>query len=619
MLWCIPLPFSFGSQAKRNKSVSSSARVGPISAPVGLDDQVRRMQFQRHHPDAAASDSGPFYLVTNKNGPPKTIIRRTPVPLPAPPPLEDDYENVTQAPTTMAQKADTDWAGRTRGDSAMTGASTMPVEDNYDAATYPAQGGGDSNTDSAWRTPSNRTRDRVPPRVPVAPKERYFPTKASTNTPSPVSGSRTAHDTAEGYNDYNLYIQGMDRFNSEGETDVGMEKKLPDTGHTGHFGHKQLGRIKSREVTRNSPITRSMNPGHNVTYHSRFDTGARFAVDPPSRNRRKPPRPQQDYELVNRQVVEDTPEKTVAIATWREQVAREMIPNNVETMSIHYMGLEDYAAAERTLTEVDSNVQSAQRTAHETARSDSMRSTRPADEPSKDAIRPTVGSEGSTPASPMDPEPPRPPTPPQKSSIHLPPARSSSSHSRNHSTPPRITTPDRLPPPKTTPRSPRASARRTIQMYPDPVPPDLPRSPSPALTPPHNNFTFNVQPSSPLGPSPNAFAAGLGPGSPLQESTPIRTSMSPIPFRPRQSQGSTISSIKSESAIHFEQLLDSCRPSLLHIAPVLAHLGITKVEHLRAVTRLSEEMRDREVKEEALRMGVTVVEWAILLDKVGML
>lgn len=43
------------------------------------------------------------------------------------------------------------------------------------------------------------------------------------------------------------------------------------------------------------------------------------------------------------------------------------------------------------------------------------------------------------------------------------------------------------------------------------------------------------------------------------------------------------------------------------------------MEHLKAVTRLSEEMRDREVREEALRMGVTVVEWAILLDKVSML
>jgi hypothetical protein len=30
---------------------------------------------------------------------------------------------------------------------------------------------------------------------------------------------------------------------------------------------------------------------------------------------------------------------------------------------------------------------------------------------------------------------------------------------------------------------------------------------------------------------------------------------------------------------------------------------------------MREETRDREVKEEALRKGVTIVEWAILIDK----
>jgi hypothetical protein len=38
-------------------------------------------------------------------------------------------------------------------------------------------------------------------------------------------------------------------------------------------------------------------------------------------------------------------------------------------------------------------------------------------------------------------------------------------------------------------------------------------------------------------------------------------------------------------------------------------------EHLRAVGKLSEETRNREVKEEVLKLGVTVVEWAILLDR----
>lgn len=321
------------------------------------------------------------------------------------PPLEDDYENVnvTPAPTTMAQKADNDWVGRTRGGSPMTGVSTMPVEDNLDTALYVMPGSG--NPEPAWPSLSNR--DRIPPRVPMVQKECYFPAKRSTNTPSPISGSRTAHDTTEGYNDYNIYIQGMDRLNSEGDVDV--ERKFSEVGHVGHIshaghvGHKQLGRIQSREVTRSSPITRSVALGHNITHHTRFDTGVRYGIDPSVRNRRKAPQPLQDSEVLNRQGTEDIPEKTVAITTWREQVARETTP--IETMSIHYMGLEDYAVAERTLTEVDSNVQSAQRTLHEIARSDSMGSTRPVDEPSKDIINPTTtGSEESTPASPMEPE-----------------------------------------------------------------------------------------------------------------------------------------------------------------------------------------------------------------------
>ncbi|KAJ7769061.1 hypothetical protein DFH07DRAFT_806779 [Mycena maculata] len=48
---------------------------------------------------------------------------------------------------------------------------------------------------------------------------------------------------------------------------------------------------------------------------------------------------------------------------------------------------------------------------------------------------------------------------------------------------------------------------------------------------------------------------------------------------------------------------------------MLQRVGIRGTEHLRAVGKLSEETRNREVREEVLRLGVTVVEWAILLDK----
>ncbi|KAI0357602.1 hypothetical protein OH77DRAFT_1422481 [Trametes cingulata] len=78
---------------------------------------------------------------------------------------------------------------------------------------------------------------------------------------------------------------------------------------------------------------------------------------------------------------------------------------------------------------------------------------------------------------------------------------------------------------------------------------------------------------------------------------------------------SDTSALKATTTSSVEAILAACDPSLLHIAPVLHELGIKRVDHLRAVARLSEETRDREVKEQALRRGVTVVEWAIFLDK----
>ncbi|KAF7969362.1 hypothetical protein HWV62_27484 [Athelia sp. TMB] len=61
--------------------------------------------------------------------------------------------------------------------------------------------------------------------------------------------------------------------------------------------------------------------------------------------------------------------------------------------------------------------------------------------------------------------------------------------------------------------------------------------------------------------------------------------------------------------------LSSFQPSLLHVAPVLGSLGIRDEEHLRAVAALSEETRNREVREIALQKGMTVLEWAMLLDR----
>lgn len=73
---------------------------------------------------------------------------------------------------------------------------------------------------------------------------------------------------------------------------------------------------------------------------------------------------------------------------------------------------------------------------------------------------------------------------------------------------------------------------------------------------------------------------------------------------------------RAATASPIDLILASCEPSLLHISPILTELGIFKMEHLRAIARLSEDTRERELKGPALKRGVTVMEWAILLDKI---
>ena len=81
---------------------------------------------------------------------------------------------------------------------------------------------------------------------------------------------------------------------------------------------------------------------------------------------------------------------------------------------------------------------------------------------------------------------------------------------------------------------------------------------------------------------------------------------------------SVVSDASTKVATHgqmIESVLSSCQPSLLHLLPILEELGMRRAEHMTALARMREETRDREVKEEALRKGITVVEWAILIDK----
>ena len=55
------------------------------------------------------------------------------------------------------------------------------------------------------------------------------------------------------------------------------------------------------------------------------------------------PRPGQTYEIVDHRVVENNPERTVEISTWREHASRNVLNEEDERMSIYYLSADDYA------------------------------------------------------------------------------------------------------------------------------------------------------------------------------------------------------------------------------------------------------------------------------------
>ncbi|KAF7364682.1 hypothetical protein MVEN_00337800 [Mycena venus] len=156
----------------------------------------------------------------------------------------------------------------------------------------------------------------------------------------------------------------------------------------------------------------------------------------------------------------------------------------------------------------------------------------------------------------------------------------------------------------------------TVEVFPPPrrteenIPIALTSSRGVADTNPQNEGTKtyrSVSKAPPHSSGPRTSTPREGSGTLIQTSSP---------FHARKSKsGSTISSIHLTPAPTLEHILVSCEPSLLHICPVLQRVGIVGTEHLRAVGKLSEDTRNKEVREEVLKLGVTVIEWAMLVDK----
>lgn len=438
------------------------------------------------------SDLGALYLVRNREGTGKTLVRR-PHPPPTSPPMDDDFDAMTQAGTTT-RGAQTEWGTHLRESRAFT---ATPMASDFDARTYTASPGETiAPAESEWQmTMTAGAPPRGSPRKGPGSSSTRVLAGDSNRQPHSRSGSLARHAT----------------------------------GRSSDWGQSQDGWPPRGAVVRRSPTTASR-------------VSSKRLPDPPSdrdwpmtRRETEIIQGNTEYAMVKRRVLEDSPQKTVTISTWREQVAEEaaQATEPEPEMSVYFVNADDYP--ESVMPGPYSS------------------STRIVEE-----VRGLGMDSSARSASP--PMLPQGTTPPRKASYG----------SRTDS---------------------RKTGRSTS-------PRSLPSPPPRTSTP--NGAT------SPAGQSNRRYTHSRTGSSPQQR---ILSSL----FHPTQS-GATICSIKTPRGA-FDSILDSCEPSLLHIAPVLESLGMTSEEHLRAVARLSEETRDREVREEALRMGVSVVEWAILLDK----
>ncbi|KAG5642541.1 hypothetical protein DXG03_002579 [Asterophora parasitica] len=529
---------------------------------------VKEMQLP-HHPNSdeedAATESGIFYLVPDKYGH-KTLVRR-PRPPPTSVPLDDDFDAAT---TTRG--AFTEWgeySPRVKSRKHLPPATPMPPPPPSLPVNVPP-----NSRPLSSKVASPKARTQQTPIRPEIPQSSP-PTPSKRPSPQPVApgGHRTTVGNASG-DVIELYGEYM----TELERQFGPD--TPDHDHTlspirsrgGKFGRATQTQVQRPQ----QQLISTERIGMPAKLGSLGRAGGGAVVvgggDQSRAGTEVTPRARQSFEIVDRRVLEDGPERTVTISTWREQVADEA--DQRANMDVYYLDARDYAtqAGGSGGSREEGDDAGGGGEGEDDYDSHKMRRMRSLPAPPKPLAEDGESNMGSI---------------------------RTITDEESEETDPAIKTPPR------TPRRDPSRSRHDINAR--SPPPRVPGNgaaipPRRATTPIHRDRDRTSH--TPLRSS-----------TPNRDRTPYQGARDSLPsFHPTQS-GSTISTINSASAVAFDDILASCEPPLLHIAPVLARLGIVNEGHLRAVGRLSDETRDKQVREEALKQGVTLMEWAILLDK----
>ncbi|KAF9493513.1 hypothetical protein BDN71DRAFT_1090160 [Pleurotus eryngii] len=430
------------------------------------------------------SESGVYYVVPDKRNGAKKLVRRHPPPLTTAP-LDDDFDAVTQ---TQAYTVITPTIERIENESYYShygydrdGQTSVPLDDDFDAVTYEPP----ATVREEWREDHGGLQSPSPPR-------RADGRRRGSGGSGQGDGSGWDAERDRGQR----YMRGTDFVRSRTTSEIQRRPQSPPIG-----------------------TSKSLLPSRNTN----------TAVSKPSRLG-------EQFEMVRRKIIEDSPQKTVTISMWRENVADEA--GGEVGMSVYYVNPDDYAVEEggdarreEVVTEVPMHRDNwAGRRIYDDARQGRGRAQ------SISMDRQSIASYDAV---------------------------------------------DRY----------RHGSPLRKDMYPTRMSTSTPTNNS-SGSPPHLG-RFRESPTS----------------SNTTYSNP----------RPRGGSGSSTrggGEIRNKSmSLAARNILASCTPPLLHVAPILGSLGITSEEHLRAMVRLNEDTRDRIVRDEALRKGITVMEWAILLDR----
>ncbi|KAF8955957.1 hypothetical protein BDZ97DRAFT_1854189 [Flammula alnicola] len=548
MPWCISTsPFDLSlAPARRKRRLRRPLKISaPIPRPSGS------MQFRSSSVDVNTDgnshpDSGVFYLVPNKSGTGKTIVRRRAPPSTSPPVAIDINDNNTKR-GTLGKGTATASGGQKRPMLAVR--TTSPVVDQNDGSTA-------------------RT---------TTPRPRFDPMRAFRNS---FLGKQGGNEGPSG-SGHRWKGKGREEPPREDEAVEMRESRVSAKARE----IREWMKGKSGSDIHRSASYADSKPGNGGTKLPAKNRQTVGGVRDLFKNRRTAPAPRdrgpkagQTYEIVDHRIIENNPERTVEISTWREEATKKPKPEEEEdTMSIYYISADEYAQegehehANETIAKVEWRVDASEVPPEGMDYAQTGSTSR----------QKSAGDGVSNPST----------------SKNTQERTKSNSWRQRSETGKGVTSPlqrERTISPSTSEKEPSSS------------PNDTPTGGHQvAETPTAGSSAPERKPSQRVPRQRGRY----------KESTPIDNQPSQSLFHPTQS-GSTISSIKSESTVQFEAILHSCEPSLLHIAPILRSLGIRRMEHLRAVARLTPTTRDREIKEDALRLGITVMEWAILVDKI---